>query len=197
MNTKPISISKENKRIAKYIANAFGGSPHVTEHGHDTENITVGVLWSKNTPEMGVTSYSTVRLSDYFMKYGEGEFNTRLEIAGCCYSGYENFSSIIASAAFCIMRTHNLCFPGFVMPNYVKEYEPDSPVPHLYFTSPFIWENELKTLDVGTKKVSWLLAIPISDAEYDFLERYGYESFENMLEEKEVDIFELYRTSSI
>jgi hypothetical protein len=123
------------------------------------------------------------------------EFPARLEIAGACASADEFFANILASAAFCIMRTKRLYFPGSVMPNYVREYYSTTTVPNLYFTAPFIWEDSLKTLDCGTKKVSWLLAMPISDAEQDYLNEHGDDALEDLFEKHQIDIFDLTRTS--
>jgi antitoxin YqcF len=46
----------------------------------------------------------------------------------------------------------------------------------------------LKTLDCGTKKVSWLLAVPISESEYSYLKAHGGQALESLLEERRVDV---------
>jgi len=62
---------------------------------------------------------------------------------------------------------------------------------HVLFTSPFLWED-LKTLDFPNKKVTWLLALPISEEEFLFAEKEGTEALEDLLEKKDIVIF-LYR----
>jgi antitoxin YqcF len=101
----------------------------------------------------------------------------------------------LAAAAFSTMRTGKVCHPSSVMPGYVREYFRSTTVPHLYFTAPFLWEASLRTLDCGTKKVAWLLAIPISDGELGYLERHGDEELEVLFEKKQIDVYDLNRSS--
>jgi hypothetical protein len=99
----------------------------------------------------------------------------------------------LASAAFHIMRTDYVYHPGTVIPDYGLPPK----LPHLYLTAPFLWENELKTLDCGTKKVSWLLAMPISEPECRYLRELGDEAFERLLEGRHADVFDPDRPSVI
>jgi hypothetical protein len=194
MSGKDAPISPENRMIAQYVAAAFGGTPRVGEYRDRSEQLTVGILYCRDRPREGVTAYSTIGLSDHLMKWGEGEFPTRLELAGACANTAENFANVLASAAFCIMRSDAVYHPGTVMPGYGL---PSSKLPHLYLTAPFLWEKELKTLDCGTKKVSWLLAIPISEPEYSYLKEYGDQAFERLLEEQHADVFNPERPSVV
>jgi antitoxin YqcF len=124
-----MSASPENKAVAKHALKAFGGTPSVRAYHHDTEKLSVDLLRCDNRPCNGVTSYSTIRLSDYPMIKANGaEFPTRLEIAGARATAAEFFPNILAAAAFCIMRTQRLFSPGSVMPRYVREYYPSTTV---------------------------------------------------------------------
>jgi hypothetical protein len=95
------------------------------------------------------------------------------------------------------MRTGKLCYPGSALPDYVREYYPSTTVPHLYFTTPFLWEGSLVSLDCGNKTVSWLLAMPISDAEIGFLTDRGDDALEDLFETHQIDIFDLNRPSTV
>src|SRR5215213_309609 len=141
MSGKDTPISPENKMIARYVAAAFGGVPRVDEYADRPENLTVGILSCRDRPQDGVTSYSTIKLSDHPMRWGTGEFPTRLELAGVCANTVELFPNILASAAFCIIRSDAVYHPGTVMRNYVRQAYPSSGLPHLYLTAPFLWER--------------------------------------------------------
>lgn len=65
------------------------------------------------------------------------------------------------------------------------------------FVSPFLWSDQLETLEFDDKKVTWLQAIPISEAEYAYVDKNGAEALEDILEEAEVDILDLERKSTI
>jgi antitoxin YqcF len=105
MTSSDAPISAENKLIARYVAAAFGGTPRVIEYANESKSLTVGVLSCCDRPNKGVTSYSTIKLSDHPMKWGDGEFPTRLELAGVCVSTAEFFPNMLASAAFSIMQS--------------------------------------------------------------------------------------------
>lgn len=67
---------------------------------------------------------------------------------------------------------------------------------HIYFTTPFLWNN-LPGLELEDKVITWLMAIPISDNEFDFLIQNGSESLEGLFEEKNINIFDINRKSII
>ena len=68
---------------------------------------------------------------------------------------------------------------------------------HVFFTSPFLWENKLESLKLETKTVNWLLGIPISDAELDYRNENGVDALERLFEEKGIDVFDLERISVV
>lgn len=193
MNEKDTPISSENKAIARHVASVFGGKPAVDEYADEPETLKVGILFCRDRPREGVTSYSTIKLSDYPMKWGDEEFPTRIELAGLCSNAARFFPNILASAAFCIMRSEAVYHPGTVMPNYVRRSYPSSKLPHLYLTTPFLWEHELQMVDFETKKVSWLLAFPIAESEYAYLQTRDAKTFEKLLEDRHIDISDLDR----
>ena len=191
-----MEVSPDNKLIARHALAAFGGTPSVRAYHHDTERLTVDILRCDNRPCSGVTSYSTIGLSDSPMYTGaHSEYPTRLELAGACATASDQFANILASAAFCIMRTQKLYSTGSVMPEYVREYYPSTTVPHLYFTAPFLWEETLRTIVCEMKRVSWLLIVPISDAEQGYLQEHGDNALEDLFEEHQIDVFDLSRPS--
>jgi antitoxin YqcF len=190
-----MGVSAENREIARHALYAFGGAPSVHAYYHDTEKLSVDLLRCVDRPCRGITSYSTIGLSDHPMLKDGAAFPTRLEIAGACATSADSFANVLASAAFCVMRTGMLCYPGRALPGYVREYFPSTTVPHLYFTAPFLWEDRLKTLNCGSKSVSWLLVVPISDAEREHLEKHGDDALEELFQMHEIDIFDLSRAS--
>jgi hypothetical protein len=84
-----------------------------------------------------------------------------------------------------------------VLPDYVREYYTKTTVPHLYFTAPFLWEDALTTQCYDSKKVSWLLVMPISDGELQYLRQHGDALLEELLEQRQIDICDLNRSSVI
>jgi len=65
---------------------------------------------------------------------------------------------------------------------------------HLMWTPPFPW-NELNRVEgVDGLTVHWLFAVPIADTERQFLEDHGFDALEALLEEHNVEYFDLARS---
>jgi antitoxin YqcF len=195
-----MSPTPENKSIAKLALTAFGENPEakiITYREDDNEASYIPILICPDSPDDNSTSYSTVGLSDYPMFQNQTEFPARIEIVGVCNNIIRWFPNLLAACAFHIIHTGWLCRPGTVLKNANSECSEDTIFKHVYFTAPFLWEESLRTLDFSTKRVAWLLAIPITDQEYNFIRSHGDEKFEDLLELNEVDIFDLNRKSVI
>lgn len=190
--------SEDSKAVARYAAAAFGGKPQVFQYLHDTEPLAINILSCADRPSDGIVSYSSIGLADYPMFLEDGtEFPTRVELAGACQSEYSKFANIMATAAFHAIRSKRLLFPGSVLKDHVKEYYAQTTVAHMFLTSPFLWQDTLKTLNLSSIKVSWLLIVPISDAECQYLLEKGDDALETLFEKHSIDIFDLDRPSVI
>jgi len=196
-------VTEENKTLARLAVSAFGvewsevGAWSITEYRDANGTLAVDILSCVKTPAVGVNTYSTIGLSAHPMYQDGKEFPVRLEIVGCCKSTVEWFPNLLASAAFYVMREGWLCSPGSVLQNAVDEYAPGSAMRHLYFTAPFMWAEKLGSVQLPTRKVAWLLAVPISEAEYKYCKKYGDGALEHLLEIKEVDFFDIERASVV
>ena len=69
--------------------------------------------------------------------------------------------------------------------------ECSSTMNHLLFVPSFLWEGSLETLDLDSKRAAWLLAVPISEAEYRFAEHKGVEKLEDVFEKNKIDIYSI------
>ena len=190
-------VTEDNKALALLAVSAFGGTLSVVEYRDVKEILAVDILTCVNTPMVGINQYSTIGLSDYPMYQDTREFPVRLEVVGVCKSTVEWFPNLLASTAFYVMREGWLCCPGAVLQNAIDEYAAGGAMRHLYFTAPFLWADKLASVQLTTKKVAWLLAVPISEAEYRYCKKYGDRRLEDLLETKEVNFFDIERESSV
>jgi hypothetical protein len=195
MDRKAVAISPENKLIARRLALVFGGTPHVGAYKNTTDTLTVDILSCRDRPVDGVTSYSTITLSDHPMPWGDREFSARLELAGVCVNTVNSFPNLLASAAFHIMQSNALYHPGTVIPDLARRCQVSSTLPHLYLTAPFVWGDALNMLECETKKVTWLIAMPISESEYAFLREHSDLAFERFLQGQETDFSDPNRST--
>ncbi|GII82082.1 hypothetical protein Ssi03_00720 [Sphaerisporangium siamense] len=63
------------------------------------------------------------------------------------------------------------------------------------FLSPFLWDDPFEAMELDDKKVAWLLAVPISDAELQYALDRGVPELESILEANSIDMFDLNRSS--
>jgi hypothetical protein len=189
----------ENRMLAKLINSAFGSKQNtrIVEYLNEDNSLQIPILICPSSPSEDSTIYATVGLSDYSMYQDGHEFPTRLEIISAGNTDIDWLPNVISTAAFYIVQKRWLCCPGAILVNALKGYVFDSDLKHLYFTVPFLWQDELKVVQLRTKKVTWLLAIPITDAEHEYCKKHGDEKFEEMLERNRVNVFDLTRHSVI
>jgi hypothetical protein len=190
-------ISPEHQAIARHAAAVFGGAPRVADYANTPETRFIGILSAADRPGPGVTSYSTIKLSDHPLPWDGGEFPARIELAGVCDSNVAAFPNLLASAAFHIMQAGVLYRPGMVIPNLVRDAGVSSSLPHVYLTTPFLWGPALDELAAGTKMVTWLLAMPIAETELAYLREHGDDALETLFEEQRIDIFNVERPAVV
>jgi antitoxin YqcF len=199
-NAKGILVTllpADNREIAKAAARAFGGDPRITRFWDDNRSHYVDILACVDRPHPGITSYSTVNLSDWPLEREGKEYGVRLEMVGACRSIFREFANALATSAFCIINSKWFCYPGAVFPDVLAMYDPDSPMRHFMFVPPFLWESELKTMRFASKSVAWLLAVPIYENEREYASSNGSEKLEARFVEQQIDIFDLGRSSAL
>lgn len=189
--------SEANKGLARESAKVFGGKPKVTRFWDDDHKSSVDLLSCEDRPTRGVTSYSTVGLSDWPLYRGDEEYPARLEMVGACATASERYANALATAAFCIINSQWFCYPGAIFPDILTMHEASSTMRHLFFVPPFLWETELETMTLESKTVAWLQAVPISEQERELVDSSSPDALETLFEEHEIDVFDLDRPSVV
>ncbi len=142
-----------------------------------------------------LTSYSTIGLSDHLLLKDGEDYGVRVEFVGACGSRFKKFDNVIATAAFCVINSKWFAYPGAIFPDIVGMYKASKTLMHVFFASPFLWADQLKTKQVGEKNVAWLLVVAISDQEMKLVQREGSEKLEELFVQNQIDIFDLNRAS--
>jgi antitoxin YqcF len=186
-----------HRALARHVAAVFGGSPRVVEYADRLERRFVGVLSSADRPVAGVTSYSTIKLSDHAMPWGDGEFAVRIELAGACANSATQFPNLLASTAFHIMQSAAVYHPGTVIENIARESGVSSTLPHVYLATPLLWGKALVTFEIDGGTVAWLLAMPISEAERQYLRERGEQALESRFDSEQIDLFDPERPGTV
>lgn len=190
-------VAIEKKVIAKMVAKAFGGQPKVIRYWDEKDENCIDILSCIDQPQKGITSYSTIGVSDYSNIIDSKNVDIRIELVGICSNTIEFFPNILSTAAFCIINSKWSGFPDAIFPNVIGMYDKSITMHHLLFTDPFIWDDTLETLKFGDKRVAWLLLVPISDAELRYAETEGVDKLQKLLADNQVDISDINRVSVV
>lgn len=82
-------------------------------------------------------------------------------------------------------------FPGVVFPNILEQYFEGANMKHIMFVSPFLWN--IDDLQFDDRIVTWLMALPISEKEFEYLRNNGNEALEQLFEDQQIDFYDLNR----
>lgn len=185
------------KEIADTLSNIVGGNKKIYRFYDEAEASSIDIYFGIDSPQEGVTTYGTIGLSDYSLGLKlEGNRELRVEFISACESARPEFGNILSSCAFNIINTNFSCYPGVIYPSVISEYYNQSDMKHILLTTPFLWDD-LQPLDDEKNHVTWLMAIPISDKELKYAQKYGSDALEDIFERKKIDVFDLDRKSTI
>ena len=184
-----------NKVIAQEELKMFGGTPEVFRYWNDLKDKHIDVLRCIDVPQKGIQSCASIGLNEIDVGLTSGEGELRVEILGACNVLMAKFENIVASVAFAIMDSHK-CFPGYMVENVIEQYIQDCDMKHILLVNPFLWKN-VESIFVNDLCVSWLMIVPVSEAEYNYAGKNGIEKLENLFVEKQIDIYNIYRESII
>lgn len=185
-----------DKLTAQRILQAVGGNPKVVEYRDNNENATIDIFIGINRPCDEITTYSTIGLSNYEIGLKSKNKEIRIEFIGGCKSVYKKFGNVLSSCAFNIINDQFSCKPGTIYHNIISEYYEETSMKHVLFTDPLLWDS-LGYIDTENIHITWLMLIPISDKEFEFVRNNSVEELEKLFEKNEIDIFDLNRDSVI
>lgn len=184
-------VTSEARRVAKSAAAVFGGVASVQRFYDADESHSIGILTCKGAPQGSFFTYSTVGVHEVPNLLDDKE--VRVELAGVAASAETEYQNMLATAAFQVLKEGWLAAPGVVFPDLVSEYGLSESLEHLLWVPPFPWE-ELNAVEVSsTLTVHWLLGVPIAESERRLLIDQGYSALTRLLEEHDVEYYDLHR----
>lgn len=184
-----------NKKVAQELVKIIGGNPQIFTYYDEAEAKNVDIFCSKNVPQEGLQSCASIGLNNSDINLVNGERQLRVEILGACDIRIDCFENILCTVAFEIMDAHE-CYPGYIVENVIPLYIPDSDMKHVLLVTPFVWENA-KTIVLDDRYITWLQIVPISENEYRYAMLNGVNELIDLFEEKDIDIYDIYRESVV
>lgn len=189
--------SDANKQIAQAVRGVFGGGQfNVINYLDRDEKSEIYVMHCTETPEQGLVSYCTIGLSDY---PDDGyEVDPPLGVEIVAVSNLPDFGEVVSTAAFCVINSGYHVRLGGAFPGVVRLHHPDTTVPNLLFIEPYLWgEEAFGSRQYDGKTVAWLQAVPISDAETQYLVDHGAGALDELFEQHNPDFVDLRRASVV
>ncbi|MEC2077030.1 suppressor of fused domain protein [Metabacillus fastidiosus] len=141
--------------------------------------------------------YNTFGFSKYEEIVGEN-----IEVSMVVDGAFNSTGYIVANVLFYCIRNQMKAGRGIAISGiesidraFVQKYDKNA----VYFTEPFAFSEEYSNVRTETedKDGRILLSFFISQSEYEYFIKYGTEKFEELLEEKNVDPFNISRASAI
>lgn len=186
-------ISESSKLVARKVADAFGKRPKITDFWDADNRYSVAIAAAADTPTEGITSYSTVNLSDWPMYIDGREHETRVEIAGSAPNEVSNFQNAVSTAALCVIKQKWPCRPGVIYPDVLAAYHMSTTMKHVLFMEPVVWDKIEASTQLPDRLVTWVMMVPIADSEYEYANEHGWEALGQILEEDDIDYWDPQR----
>lgn len=192
-----MAISEERKIIARTLLNGFGGTPQVFAFQDEKQKTNIDLLSCVNRPQEGVTSYATIGLFEHSIGYEIEEKELRMELLGICRTDEESFPNMLVTCAFHMIHSQEIASYGAVFTDIVAMYKPESELKHMLFLPPQGWNHVFEAVELGNRLVTWLQAVPITEAEKRFLDEHEVEELEELFANQAVDFSSFDRKSVV
>ncbi len=183
------------KPVAIHTQKFLGDFKSVINYYNDDKSKSIELGIVQNALGNGIKSVCTIGLSKTNINKVTKEKKLRVELLSASYENDNGLcENILSTIAFDIMDLED-CKPDFIIKNTVSIYKKDIDMKHILFYDPFLWETSI--LEIDDLIVTWLLLIPISDNELDYIDNYGIEKLIDLFAEKSINLFDINRKSVI
>jgi antitoxin YqcF len=188
--------SPDNLKILESLTDVIG-EVKTTRPLHEHDGRRMEIVIAEDSPRTGINSYSTIGLSVIPIGYLSGSVYLGAEIVSAAAAGFVNYMDVLAACVDDILHSKFRLFPGAVYKNAFKDTYPDVCVKHLIFDTPQGWNKDLLTLDLGTRQVAWIMAVPVTDAELRLYSGSESGELQEQFEARKIDLFDLTRPSVV
>lgn len=112
-------------------------------------------------------------------------------------SPHEKLGSVLATIAFHVMKHKSPLAPGVVFERALDLYFPQHPMPHAMLVTPFQWGAQMQRVELATKTIYPLVAVPVSQAERQFAAENSPRALEQVWQAQKVDVLDWGRASAV
>lgn len=194
------------KESARRIGLVFGEATRVLKfrnavdpeaaEGEGPDEVTIAV--GDGCPGPGYASYSTLDMARFPTNVTTDDGSQiRTELVTVGRADYRPLADVLARCAFAIATGSFHVTPNCIVPNAVREVDPDAAMRHALLVAPFIWPDLEILVEDDDGVTTWLQAVPISDSELDFASNSGPDALFRRLEAAGADVSDINRASVV
>ena len=188
-----MSVPVNHKKWAQHLRTLVGGECAVHNFYDESEENSVHIFRSIN--DDGIVA-ATVGLMEIDQSKNK-DIQVFVEILMDQRGHDQTIESVLSTIAFYILKDGWRIAPGVVFEQMLEMYFPNHPIPHVMFIPPFQWETEMTSVQLETKRIYPLLAVPISEAERQFAAKNEDGALESLWMSTDTDVLNWSRQSAV
>ena len=194
MSGAGLELPSTRSLVSTFLRSVIGGERQVRAYYDEPEEHVVAVVEASRTPHPTLATFATASLHAVPNLMDGRDVRVELLMVGPVRMA--EAANIVATSAFRVLKEGWLAAPGVVYPNAVREYVPDTTVPHVMWSEPIEFQG-LSTISVDTlgHQVHVLQAVPLAEAERTFLVEHGFDALAARLASAEAEHFDFWRAS--
>jgi hypothetical protein len=160
-------------------------------------DLVLEVLRIGDSPDRGAVTYASLGICDTaWPEPGR----PRVELLLMTVHDAEVCAQIVAQTGFHVVDKRFFPEPGSVVRDVIGVLgagELSQRLPHIYFAVPRPWHRLTLPLDPGPPVITLVMAVPVSEREYQFWRQHGTQAFEAALTASGTDVADLRRPSAL
>jgi len=184
-------------RMARFVGEHLvpDGRPEIEEFFNRDETLGLDVMYAVDAPSPGFTSVSTLSLHRFPNVVGDTDVRCELVTV---LQGVEPrlATGLLVASSFAAIAEPWPLSPGTLFPGIVADLL-GGRTEHLLFAAPGNFPAFQRYPLEPDLDVYWLQAVPVHEAEREFLERHGLDALEERLVAAEVEFYDVGRASVV
>lgn len=191
-------MNKYEEKMVNALREVLGGDQKAFSYQKEDAPNKLDIMFAKGSPSRNYLTASTLGLVNRTTGYKDSntQKDIRAEIIMSSYGGTNMIGKILSTIGIGIY-TNNLQYGyGTALKGVLEGYYPNSDMKHVFLMlPPPIWNQPFKVIDFDDSIITFLYALPISEAECDYMREHGIDELQNTFVKENIDMFDFNRKS--
>lgn len=193
-----MDLNKYEEKMINVLKETLGGVQKAFSYQRENAEHKLDILYAKGSPNRNYLTASTLGLVNRTTGYEDTNTGKaiRAELIMSTYGGTDMAGKILSTAGIGIFNTNIRYGYGTVLKGVLEVYYPNSDMKHLFLMlPPPIWGKAFGVTDADDSVITFLYALPISQAECDYMSENGIDALQDRFVKENIDMFDLERKS--